>query len=118
MPVKQDLLNENDIEKLVFAFYKLLVETEPINRHFKDLDIAAHLPHVISFWKLILLEIPGYMRNTSQRHAHLNFEKKDFEQWLNLFNHTLDTNFKGQNVEKAKQRAKLIAITLEAKFLK
>ena len=43
-------------------------------------------------------------------------KKQHFDRWILLFNQTLDAHFSGDNTQKAKQRATLVAWTIGSKM--
>ena len=85
---------------------------------FKHLDFEEHLPRMIHFWSFVLLDEPGYTTNVVEKHLNMPLEPIHFQRWLALFNETIDELFDGEKVEVAKQRAAIIAWTIESKLKK
>ena len=71
------------------------------------------LPKLTAFWCRALLSIPGYEGNPYRAHGavhgRLAFERRHFEQWLDLFHETLDLGWTGPKVEQAKALACKVA---------
>jgi hemoglobin len=65
-----------------------------------------------------LLDEPGYTTNVVEKHLNMPLEPIHFQRWLALFNETIDELFEGEKVELAKQRAAVIAWTIESKVKK
>ena len=76
-------------------------------------DWAEHLPKLTAFWCRAPLSMPGYEGNPYRAHRALQrrhtFERKHFEQWLDLFHETLDLGWTGPKVEQAKALACKVA---------
>jgi dephospho-CoA kinase len=113
---KSELTTRKDVEFLVHLFYKRVLKDEMLSPFFKKLKFDLHLPKMIDFWCFVLLGETGYTTNVIEKHVHMPLKAEHFERWLNLFHLTLDENFVGENVEKAKQRAFTIAWTTKSKM--
>lgn len=113
-----DITTYQDCLFLVDEFYKKLLVDDEISHFFVELDLEEHLPRVAKFWAFILLDESGYTANMMTAHASLQFKETDFERWLSLFHQTLSEHFEGEKADLAKERSKLIAITLRHKFIK
>jgi hemoglobin len=113
---KEDISNLSDIEFLVNTFYNLLINNIEVNHHFKNLNLSQHLPHIVNFWALVLLDIQGYTSNVFEKHKTLELQKKDFEIWLQLWSDTVTQNFEGPKATLAVERAKLISFTFQSKL--
>ena len=109
------ILNHEDVRYLVEVFYSKVLKDETLNPFFKDLDFEAHLPRMIHFCSFVLLDEPGYTTNVVEKHLNMPLEPLHFQRWLKLFNETIDELFEGEKVELAKQRAAVIAWTIESK---
>ena len=119
----RDITSTNDIEKIVNEFYSKALIDETIGYIFTDvakLNLEKHLPLLVSFWQNTLFHTGGYKNNVTQIHKNLHAQEslKDlhFEKWLQLFNETVDTHFKGEMAEKMKLRAKQVGMTIQAKL--
>ncbi len=112
----KDIQNREDIVKLVTDFYGQIMIDEILSPFFKDLNLEVHLPKMVDFWAFVLLDEVGYTTNVTDKHIKMALNKTHFDQWIFLFNLTLNNLFKGEKVEKAKQRASLIGWTIESKI--
>jgi hemoglobin len=112
------LLTNTDVQFLVESFYAKVLKYEDLKPFFKHLDFDAHLPKMIHFWSFVLLDEPGYTTNVVEKHLNMPLEPIHFQRWLTLFNETIDELFEGEKVELAKQRAAVIAWTIESKVKK
>jgi hemoglobin len=112
----RDIENKNDIVLLVDVFYKKIMDDELIAPFFKNLNFEIHLPKIVNFWEFVLLDTAGYTTNVTEKHMQFQLKKEHFDQWIFLFNQTLDELFKGDKAELAKQRAFLLGWTIENKL--
>lgn len=110
-----DITTKQDIEMLVNSFYGKVLKDECLEPFFKHLDFVAHMPKMIHFWSFVLLDEPGYTTNVTDKHMHMPLTKTHFERWVFLFHSTIDALFLGEKAEMAKQRATLIAWTIQNK---
>lgn len=111
-----DILNESDIKLLVDEFYKKVVVDPVIGFIFNDvvkLSWEKHVPVMYSFWSSLLLGTTTYSGNPMVKHMELDkkvaLTKNHFDRWLNLWDVTVNENFKGVNADEARKRAKHIA---------
>ncbi|MGE0588403.1 MAG: group III truncated hemoglobin [Cyclobacteriaceae bacterium] len=116
MGTTNDIKTRADIEVLVSQFYEKVRKDETIGFIFNDIaqvDWDHHLPVMFDFWEMVLLGTGGYKGDTMTSHIQLNkkveLKPAHFQQWLKLFNETLDENFSGPKAAEAKDRAKNIA---------
>lgn len=73
--MKKDIENKNDIEKLVIAFYKKVVDDSIIGYIFKGIShfsFEPHIPIMVSFWETLLLGVVSYKGNPMLKHIDLN----------------------------------------------
>ena len=85
-------------------------------RVFAHMDFAKHKPRMEHFWNFVLFDEGGYTTNVTDVHAAMPLKKQHFDRWILLFNQTLDSHFAGDNTQKAKQRATLVAWTIGSKM--
>ncbi|MBM7505155.1 group III truncated hemoglobin [Agromyces aurantiacus] len=111
-----DLMNGDDVERLVVAFYETAFRDPRIGPIFTDvahMDLAAHLPIMCDFWETVLFRTGAYRRNALQVHVALNARHRltdeDFSRWLELWTATVDDRFAGPVAERAKLQAARIA---------
>lgn len=111
-----DITTNKDIEVLVNTFYSKIVNDNLLAPFFKNLDFNVHLPKMISFWAFVLLDDAGYKTDVTAKHMHMRLSKQHFDQWILLFNETVDDLFQGEKAELAKQRAFLVGWTIQSKM--
>lgn len=114
----KDIANKNEIHHFVDTFYGKVLKDEILSPFFKELNFETHLPKMVNFWSFVLLDEIGYTTNVTEKHLKMPLEKIHFDQWIFLFNTTLDELFVGEKVELAKQRANLIGWTILSKIEK
>ena len=122
--MKKDIQSRDDINLLITEFYNRLLKDETINHFFEEIvqhhKLKHHLEIITDFWEDILLNTVKYGRNAMKPHLDLNKKKPflatHFDTWLQHFNTTIDSNFKGKLVELAKIRALSIATVMKIKM--
>ncbi len=112
----RDIQTKEDITQLVDVFYGKIMKDALLSTFFKHLNLTVHLPKMVQFWSFVLIDEAGYSTNVVDKHMKMPLAKNHFDQWLKLFNETLDELFVGEKVELAKQRAFTIAWTTEHKL--
>lgn len=110
-----DITTKHDVEHLVDTFYGCVLADESLSPFFKNLDFKAHMPKMVHFWSFVLLDEPGYTTNVTDKHMHMPLSTVHFERWVALFHETVNELFAGEKAEMAKQRANLIAWTIQNK---
>jgi len=117
--MKKEILNRDDIKRLVDAFYLKVREDSLLagifNARIKD-SWPLHLEKMYSFWESLLLDKVTYHGNPFAHHADLPVEKEHFDRWLKLFDQTVDELFAGEKAEEAKSRAAKIAVIFHTKI--
>ena len=113
--------SREDIAFFVEKFYEnMLVDPQlaPIFVEVANVDLDIHLPHIKGYWCKLLLGDQQYQRHTMNIHRTLHSKRSlkptDFERWLRLFRHTVDTHFVGERAERAKRVAAAIATNMES----
>ena len=112
----KEIETKEDVKKLVDVFYGKVLKDNLLSPFFKHLNLEVHLPKMVQFWSFVLLDEAGYTTNVVEKHMMMPLEKSHFDQWLKLFNETIDELFNGEKVDLAKQRAFTIAWTTEHKL--
>ncbi len=112
----KEIETKEDVKTLVDVFYGKIMKDDLLSPFFKHLNLEIHLPKMVQFWSFVLLDEAGYTTNVVEKHMRMPLEKNHFEQWLKLFNETIDEMFSGEKVDLAKQRAFTIAWTTEHKL--
>lgn len=122
MVEKRDIQHRADIEILMRAFYNTLLKDDAMAHIFDvaQIDLEAHLPHIVSFWEGVVFNTGDYRNNVMQLHLNLNakapLSKERFETWLEVFYDSVDGLFEGSNAEKIKTRALSIATVMQVKM--
>ncbi|MGY0041301.1 group III truncated hemoglobin [Pedobacter sp. NJ-S-72] len=109
--MKADIRNLEDIIFFVDKFYEKVQQDELLGPIFAGAiqDWGPHLQQMYQFWNAALFGVPGFRGNPFAKHAPLAIDDLHFEQWLILFNETIDGDFEGEMASDAKNRAKLMA---------
>lgn len=112
----RDLVDRDDVEELVRAFYSSAFVDPLIGPIFTDvaeMDLEHHLPIMCDFWETVLFNANLYRRNALQLHYALNerhpLTPEHFDRWLMLWEATVDAHFSGPTAELAKRQATRIA---------
>lgn len=123
MSKTRDIKSREDIELLVDSFYEKILKDETIGFIFNDvvkLDWDMHIPLMYDFWETTIFHKSSYRGNPLAVHLEINkrvrLEKKHFDQWLKIFNETIDCYFTGENAALAKTRALSIATVMQIKI--
>lgn len=122
--MKNDIQKRQDIKELINEFYIKLLKDEHINHFFEEIlkedKLEKHLEVIVDFWEDILLDTVKYGRNALKPHLEMNFKipflPEHFDTWLQHFNTTIDSKFKGKKAELAKTRALSIATVMKIKM--
>lgn len=107
-----DIRSKTDISVFVDAFYDKVRRDQQIGPVFFGAikgDWQPHLDRMYAFWDSVLFSNSGYSGNPFAKHATLAISERHFDQWLTLFDQTINGNFAGPVAEEAKMRARLIA---------
>lgn len=114
-----DIQSLDDIKLLVDTFYSKIREDDMLGIIF-DQNIQdrwpEHLAKMYRFWQTILLEEYTYDGRPFPPHAHLPISKIHFDQWLSLFEATVDDLFAGKKADEAKWRAQKMAVMFQSKL--
>lgn len=109
---KSKITSLEEVKQLVDVFYGK-VRRDPLLSPIFEKAIGehwdTHLDKMYKFWQTVLLEEHTYYGSPFLPHAKLPIKKQHFDQWLFLFNETLDTEFTGEAAEEAKWRAQKMA---------
>lgn len=120
--MKTDILNREDIQKLVLTFYDKVKQDQVIGYIFNDVakvNWEKHLPVMYDFWESVLFGTGGYSGNPMVTHTKLHeqtpLSAEHFNQWKAIWTKTVDELFEGDIAELAKQRAVSIATVMHIK---
>ena len=115
--------NKEDVILLVNTFYEEVQQNDILSPIFNDIakvNWDTHLPTMYNFWASILLNEHSYSGNPMVEHILLSKKTTmgeiQFNEWLTLFNKTLDELFYGEKAEVAKERAQNIARLMQYKI--
>lgn len=118
-----DISTRDDIELLVNAFYKKVVDDPVIAYFFTEavpLSWESHIPIMISFWETLLLDRITYRGNPMEKHINLHriapLRHEHFLRWLHLWRETVAEHFAGPTAQNAVQRAESIAQIIEGRI--
>lgn len=121
--MRPDIQSRLDIEKLVKVFYEKILDDAllaPLFLKVANIDLSKHLPIQYDFWESVLFQVGKYKRDTLAAHLELHqlhrLNAAHFDQWLALFNETVDDFFEGEKATQAKERALTIAAFIKAKI--
>lgn len=120
---KKDMETREDIIILVDTFYEKVLRDQTIGYIFNDvvnINLEKHMPVMYDFWETTLFHTAVYKGNPMKIHDKLNekesLTKPHFDQWLTLFNETVDDLFYGEKAALAKTRALSIATVMQIKI--
>lgn len=118
-----DIETRKDVRLFVDHFYRKVLDDAHIGFIFKDvakINMDEHMPIMYDFWESTLFQSNIYKGNPMEVHLRLNdkvkLQKSHFEQWLKLFNESIDELFSGEKAELAKTRALSIATVMQIKI--
>lgn len=112
----RDIASRADIETLIKAFYEALLQIEEMQPAFAGLDFQHHVPNIVAFWSLVLLDEEGYKTNVFDKHLHLPIQPHHFDIWRDTFVATVNRLFKGEKADLAIQRATVLSYTFKSKW--
>jgi len=124
----KDVSNRADIEEIVAQFYQQVLKDPIVGFIFTDIakiHLETHLPIIVDFWSDSLFRENTYKGNPLQTHLELSekmaLRAGHFTRWLYLFNKTIDALHEGENAEKMKERAEMVAksiavVTINRRF--
>lgn len=119
----QDIRTRDDINLLVEAFYQKVFKNfllQPFFQHIPPDVWNIHLHTMVRFWNDILFYTAEYSGNPMIVHADLfhrmTVSTLHFEEWVKLFNETVDDLYEGEKATLAKTRARSIASVMSLKL--
>lgn len=114
--IMKDIQSKVDIERLIDSFYEQVLSDELLAPFFTHMAFDRHKPRMVDFWSFVLLDEAGYTTDVTQQHIRMPLAKEHFDQWLFLFNSTVNSLFIGEKAEAAKQRAFAVGWTIQSKL--
>lgn len=121
----KDIENREDIEHFVKSFYEKMLDDMVLGFIFTQIakvDLEEHIPVICDFWETVIFSTPKYKKGTEILNVHVRLNEKiklkrgHFVRWLYLFDTTMDDLFRGNNANKAKQKARQIAGSMQKKL--
>lgn len=104
------------IDAFVDAFYeRVLVDPllAPMFLEVAQVRLFDHLPRIKAYWRKMLLGHDDYRRHMMRKHRELNalqpLSQDHYQQWLTLFEETLEEHPLGRVNERALQLARRVA---------
>ncbi|MGB0864028.1 MAG: group III truncated hemoglobin [Saprospiraceae bacterium] len=119
MKEQEDILNLDDIKKLVDTFYGKVRQDDLLADVFNQIiqnKWATHLEKMYRFWQTVLLSEHTYYGSPFPPHAKLPVNGQHFDRWKKLFFETIDENFSGEKAKEAKWRAEKMAQMFQSKI--
>lgn len=110
--MKNDIRTIEDVQLLVNTFYGKIREDEALKDIFNDKiqdRWPEHLEKMYRFWQTVLLDEHTYHGSPFVPHANLPVFKEHFDQWLVLFDRTVDDLFEGEKADRAKWQGQRMA---------
>lgn len=121
--MKPDVSNKADIELVVRAFYQKIKTDLVIGDFFTSVfpvNWETHIPLMCAFWESVLFFTGDYEGNPIETHQRIHLQKATtpahFQQWIIVFDATVNQFFEGANAEKMKQHTKAIAAIMMKKI--
>ncbi len=123
---KKDVLDRTDIEDIVARFYADMLKDPIVGFIFTDvakIDLDHHLPVIVNFWMDIVFggrQLGGRHYDGNPLRKHLELHQKlplrpgHFTRWLYLFERAVNEHHVGDNAEKMKRRAEMVAKSISA----
>lgn len=118
-----DIETRIDIDLLMRVFYERALADEEIGYVFTDvakLDLDHHLPIIGDFWETMLFQTGNYARHSRNPlevhkalHLRSTLRSFHFERWLEIFESSVDGEFKGARADFLKMRANSIAVRMQ-----
>ena len=119
----KDIEDNRDIEFLIDAFYKKVIEDDLIGPFFTEvikLDWEKHIPVMNDFWETVLFSRMKYKGDPMLKHIELNkikvLKAEHFDRWLQLWKNTINSHFDGKTASEAIRRAENIAQLMQVKL--
>ena len=121
--MKSNINNRKDIRKLITVFFEKLLNHEEFRQIFFEvaqIDILDHIETSMDFWESALFQTRKYKNELIETHLALHYkyrlENKHFDEWLKIFNQSVDEMFEGEIAGIAKQKAYSLATIIKMKI--
>ena len=113
--LKPDLEAGEPVQALVDAFYARARVDAVLGPVFATIigdDWSRHLPVMYSFWDSVVFGLGGYKGQAVAKHIdidrQMSLEPAHFDQWIALWNATVDAMYDGPNASLAKSKANMM----------
>lgn len=124
-PRGRDLDTPEEIFEMVTRQYVDVVQDEVLTPYFNFgpgfIDWKAHIGSVTDYWCHVVLYAPDYDIDVIEHHRPLHqrdpFTPELFENWLQIFDDTVDGGWSGPHATTAKARARGMAWAMAHRFL-
>ena len=121
--MKKDVLSRKDLEKVLELFFEKIKEDETIHHFFFEVvkvEWDQHMVQMCDFWENVLFYSGNYQGNPIETHKRINEIRKTenihFQKWMELFFSSLDSLYKGSNVQKMKDHSEQIVRVMMTKI--
>ena len=110
-------LRDDDLHGLLVEFYAVVAADELLAPYFADVDMTAHMPHVVAFWSSILFHTARYSGNAFLPHARMpGLTAGHFTRWVDTLEATVSARFAGPAAEFMKQLGHRIAFGMQVRL--
>jgi hemoglobin len=119
-PRSRDIATGNDVGVVVRRFYRAVIADPLLGPLFEryGVDWPHHIPKLEMYWEHVLFERQGAPLNTIAAHGPVQratpFDRRHIEQWLALWDDTVDDLYVGPVADRAKTRARQVGRALHA----
>ncbi len=121
--MKKDILNKEDIKKIMIAFYDKIRKDEVLGHFFNKVapvNWEEHTAVLCDFWENVLFYTGNYEGNPLVTHrtvnAKYNTTKEHFDRWHLIFDEIVDSLYTGSNATKMKEHARSISTIMQQKM--
>lgn len=116
--MQTNILNRENINKLVITFYTAVLENEKLAPFFIEhlgIDMnnetwATHMQLLTDFWSTLVMGVDDYKGFPFPPHAQMSgLDRESFETWIKLFFESVDNVFTEEIASKFKEKSSIIA---------
>ena len=110
-------LRAADIHDMLVAFYAQLAHEPLLAPYFEPLDMAEHMPRIVSFWETLLFHTGSYTGNAFQPHLTMpGLTSAHFARWVANLEDIVDARFAGPMAERMKALAHRVAYSMQLRL--
>jgi hemoglobin len=111
------LATDDDIHRVLTAFYDAVGRDAMLAPYFAGLDMAAHMPRIVDFWSTLLFHTGRYSGSAFQPHLALKgLESTHFARWVATLEATVDAHHAGEAAERMKALAHRVAYSMQLRL--